>query len=125
MLRWALGLTNGDRKELKYEVEQIALQPRDCGCWISEGMDTKATAGRIQIELRQSEILSSNKIILIVLQATKKLQKLGLAIEGAHTHYRVGYATPHAAGVVYAELSLCAHGMWHGCYSLYDSLALG
>ena len=63
-----LGLTKEERKELNYEVEKTAQQ-RDCGCSISEGMDTKATAGRIQMELRQSQFLGSNKTTLIVKRA--------------------------------------------------------
>ena len=63
------GLTKEVRKEVKHEVERTVLH---CSHAIvagrrQKGMDTHATAGRIQLELRPSEILGSNKTLLIAL----------------------------------------------------------
>ena len=56
------------------------------------------------------------------LGATKVLWILGLAIKGPHTHHRVGWGDPHAAGVMTPGLR-CLY-VTLGATSLYDSLAL-
>ena len=43
-----------------YGGDSTALQLRNRACSTLEGMDTEATAGRIQMELRQSQVLGSN-----------------------------------------------------------------
>ena len=55
-----LVLTKEERKELKYEVDCILF------------------------------VKSSEQDCCILMRAIKKLQKLGLAIKGPHTHHRVG-----------------------------------
>ena len=55
----------------------------------------------------------------------RKATETGTGYQGATHTSQGGIGKPTCAGVVYAELScLCVCGMWHGCYSLYDSLAL-
>ena len=64
-----LGLTKEEQKEPKYEVEKTALHCSHAMVAArldTKGLDTKATVGRIQMELRPSEVLSGDKTTLIV-----------------------------------------------------------
>ena len=59
-----LGLTKEQRKELKYDLEKTALHcSHAIAVALTKGMGSKATAGCIQMELRETLILGISKTI--------------------------------------------------------------